>query len=58
MVVVIATTCWNGTCDMLTLAKLTKGYLVVGITRELDKKPSLYCSSIYTITLWFMLQQY
>ena len=58
MVVVVATTCWNGTCDMLTSAKLTKGYLVVGITGELDKEPSLYCFSIYTITSWSMLQQY
>ena len=28
-----------------------------GITRELDKEPSLHCSSIYTTTLWSMLQQ-
>ena len=28
-----------------------------GITRELDKEPSLYCSSIYTTTLWSVLQQ-
>jgi len=36
------------------------GYQVTnrGITRELDKEPSLYCSSIYTITSWSMLQQY
>jgi len=27
---------------MLTSAKLSDGYLVVGITRELDKEPSLY----------------
>ena len=46
---VVATTCWNGTCSMLTSAKLTEGYLVVGITRELNKEPSLYCSSIYII---------
>ena len=39
---VVATTCQNGTCDMLTLAKLSVGYLVVGITRELDKEPLLY----------------
>ena len=32
----------NSTCSMLTSAKLTEGYLVVGITRELDKEPSLY----------------
>ena len=55
---VIATTCWNGTCDMLTSAKLLVGYLVVGITRELDKEPSLHCFSIYINTIWFMLQQY
>jgi len=28
-----------------------------GITRELDKEPSLYCSSIYTTTSWSVLQQ-
>ena len=28
-----------------------------GITRELDKKPSLHCSSIYTTTSWSVLQQ-
>ena len=28
-----------------------------GITRELDKKPSLHYSFIYTTTLWSMLQQ-
>jgi len=39
---VVTTTRWNGTCSLLTSAKLTEGYLVVGITRELDKKPSLY----------------
>ena len=41
-VVVIATTCWNSTCSMLTSAKLTEDYLVVGIIRELDKEPLLY----------------
>ena len=34
---VVATTCRNSTCDMLTSVKLSVGYLVVGITRELDK---------------------
>ena len=29
-----------------------------GITRELDKEPSLHCSSIYINTMWSMLQQY
>ena len=47
---VVATTHQNGTCDMLTSAKLLVGYLVVGITRELDKEPSLHCSSIYINT--------
>ena len=28
-----------------------------GITRELDKEPSLHCSSIYINTKWSMLQQ-
>jgi len=55
---VVVTTCRNGTCDMLTLAKLLVGYLVVGIIRELDKKPSLHCSSIYINIIWSMLQQY
>ena len=43
---------------MLTSAKLTEGYLVVGITRELNKEPLLHCSSIYINTMWSMLQQY
>ena len=55
---VVATTCRNGTRSMLTSAKLSVGYLVVGITRELNKEPSLHCSSIYINTMWSMLQQY
>ena len=55
---VVATTCWNGTCSLLTSAKLLVGYLVVEITRELDKEPSLYCFSIYINYMWSMLQQY
>jgi len=54
---VIATTRWNSTHSMLTSAKLSVGYLVVGITRELNKEPSLYCSSIYINYMWSMLQQ-
>jgi len=42
---------------MLTSAKLSVGYLVVGITRELDKKPLLHYSSIYINTRWSVLQQ-
>ena len=55
---VVATTHWNGTCDILTSAKLSVGYLVVEITRELNKEPSLHCSSIYINTMWSILQQY
>ena len=43
---------------MLTSAKLSVGYLVVKITRELNKEPSLHCSSIYINTIWSILQQY
>jgi len=39
---VVATTRRNGTRSLLTSAKLSVGYLVVGITRELDKEPSLH----------------
>jgi len=39
---VVATTHWNGTRSLLTSAKLSVSYLVVEITRELDKEPSLY----------------
>jgi len=39
---VVATTRRNGTRSLLTSAKLSVDYLVVGITRELDKEPSLH----------------
>ena len=39
---VVATTRRNGTRSMLTSAKLSVGYLVVGITRELNKEPLLH----------------
>jgi len=39
---VVAITRCNGTHSLLTSAKLSNGYLVVGITRELNKEPSLY----------------
>jgi len=54
---VIATTRRNGTCSLPTSAKLSEGYLVVGITRELDKEPSLHCYPIYISYKWSMLQQ-
>ena len=56
--IVVVTTRQNGTCSLLTSAKLSIGYLVVGIIRELDKELSLYCFSIYINTIWSMLQQY
>ena len=55
---VVATTHQNSTCSMLTSAKLSVGYLVVGITRKLDKEPLLHYSSIYTSISWSILQQY
>jgi len=42
---------------MLTSAKLLTGYLVVGITRELDKELLLYCYPIYINYIWSVLQQ-
>jgi len=53
---VVATTRRNSTCDMLTSAKLSVGYLVVGITRELDNEPSLHYYPIYISIMWSMLQ--
>jgi len=58
MTSVVAITHRNGTCSMLTSAKLTEGYLVVEITRELNKEPLLHCFFIYINTMWSMLQQY
>ena len=55
LVCVVATTCQNGTYSLLTSAKLLVGYLVVGITRELDKEPMLHCSSIYINYMWSVL---
>ena len=57
-IIVVATTRRNGTRSLLTSAKLSIGYLVVGITRELDKEPLLHCSSIYINYMWSVLQQY
>ena len=54
---VVATTHRNSACSLLTSAKLSTGYLVVGITRELDKEPSLHCYPIYISYKWSMLQQ-
>ena len=56
--IVVATTHQNSTCSMLTSAKLTEGYLVVGITRELNKELSLHYYPIYISYRWSMLQQY
>ena len=48
---VVATTRRNSTCSMLTSAKLSVGYLVVGITRELDKKPLLLSQIRYSLVV-------
>ena len=48
--IVVAITCQNGTRSLLTSAKLSVGYLVVGITRELNKEPSLHCYPIVIAT--------
>ena len=58
ILIVIATTHQNGTCSMLTSAKLSVGYLVVGVIRELNKELLLHCFSIYINTMWSVLQQY
>ena len=58
ILLVVATTRWNGTRSLITSAKLTEGYLVVGITKELDKEPLLHCYPIYISYKWSMLQQY
>ena len=42
LLLIVATTHRNGTHSLLTSAKLLTDYLVVGITRELDKELSLY----------------
>jgi len=60
---VIATTRRNGTCSMLTSAKLTEGYLVVGITRELDKElaallPYLYNLQVVRATTMYLPHVY
>ena len=56
---VVATTRHSRTNDLTTskaLSRLSSNEW--GITRELDKKPSLHCSSIYINYMWSVLQQY
>ena len=57
---VVATTRHSRTNDLTTSKALQWGYQVKsgGITRELNKEPSLHCSSIYINYMWSMLQQY
>ena len=57
VITVVATTRWNSTCSLLTSAKLSTGYLVVEIARELDKEPLLHCYPIYISYKWSVLQQ-
>ena len=55
---VVATTRHSRTNDLTTskaLSRLSSNEW--GITRELDKEPSLHCSSIYISYKWSMLQQ-
>ena len=55
---VVATTRHSRTNDLTTskaLSRLSSNEW--GITRELDKEPSLHCFSIYINTKWSMLQQ-
>ena len=40
--IIVATIRWNSTRSLLTSAKLSVGYLVVGITREFNKESLLY----------------
>ena len=56
---VVATTRHSRTNDLITskaLSRLSSNEW--GITRELNKEPSLHCSSIYIIYMWSVLQQY
>ena len=56
--IVVATTRHSRTNDLTTskaLSRLSSNEW--GITRELDKEPSLYCSSIYITYKWSVLQQ-
>ena len=55
---VVATTRHSRTNDLTTskaLSRLSSNKW--GITRELDKEPSLYCSSFYITYKWSVLQQ-
>ena len=57
--IVVATTRHSRTNDLTTskaLSRLSSNEW--GITRELDKEPSLHCSSIYINTKWSVLQHY
>ena len=56
-VTIVVTTRQNGTCSLLTSAKLSVSYLVGGIIRELDKEPLLHCDPIYINYMWSILQQ-
>ena len=58
-ITVVATTRHSRTNDLTTskaLSRLSSNEW--GITRELDKEPSLHCSSIYITYKWSVLQQY
>ena len=48
---IVATTCWNGTCSMLTSAKLSVGYLVV--KENSTRSPHYIIHYIYT---WLLVR--
>ena len=51
---VVATTRWNGTHSMLTSAKLTEGYLVVGIYKR--TRQGALAAFIYYIYTWLLVR--
>ena len=55
---VVATTRHNGTCSLLTSAKLLVGYLVVEIYKRTQQGALTILSTIYIHGFWSMLQQY
>jgi len=52
-IIVVATTCQNGTYSMLTSAKLTEGYLVVGIYKR--TRQEALATFIYYIYTWLLV---
>jgi len=51
-IIVVATTCQNGTHSLLTSAKLLTGYLVVGIYKRTQQGALTILSTIY---IWLLV---